>query len=37
MLKYDSGFNIEFIKEQDKRVNIYKLLANQGCKERHQR
>lgn len=37
ILEYDSGFNIYFIKEQEKRVNMMKTLVSKGCKERHDR
>lgn len=32
ILEYDSGFNIFFIKEQDKRVKMLHTLAHSGCK-----
>lgn len=32
ILDFDSGFNIYFIKEQEKRVNMYKTLTRENCK-----
>ena len=32
ILKYDSGFNIYFLKEQEKRVQIFQTLKYENCK-----